>query len=228
VAIKNGPGQPPAPAVLAEIKAIVGRARQGDAAVLPRLRELLEDYPALWRHFGDLAAQAEVAWASLVAGQDLYLRESLLRQAEALRQELAGPGPSPVERLLVERVVACWMQMAYFDTVEAQSLGKDERPRLAALRAKRQEQAHRMYLTSLAALTTLRKLLPGAAAKVPPPAPDHDPASGERNGHHRNSQAVDLPHVTHNRLAGLFDDILHSGNKESQREKRMCPAGAGD
>jgi len=227
VASTKGLERPPAPDVLAEIRAVVGRAKQGDVSVLPRLRELLENHPALWRHYGNLAVQAEATWTSLAAGQDLYLRESLLRQAEALRQELAGSGPSPVERLLVERVVACWLQLHYFDTIEAQGLGNDEKPRLAALRAKRQEQAHRMYLTSLAALTTLRKLLPGAAAEALPSPSNHGPAGAGRNGHRRNGHAADLSPGVHNRLAGLFDDI-HGDNKDGQREKRMCPAGAGD
>lgn len=227
MATKNGIETPPAPDVLAEIRTVVGRAKEGDVSVLPRLRELLENHPTLWRHYGNLAAQSEAAWASLVSGQDLHLRECLLRQAEALRQEIGGMSPSPVERLAVERVVACWMQMAYFDAIEAQVLGNDEKPRLAALRAKREEQAHRMYLTALAALATLRKLLPGAAVVVRPSASDHDRAGAERNGHCRNGHAAEFPPGVHNRLAGLFDDIP-GGNKEAQREKKMCPAGAGD
>ena len=129
MAKQNGIEQPPAPKILDEIKSVVGRAKKGDATVLPRLRELLAEYPTLWQRYGDLAAQAESAWVNLAAGTDLHLRESLLRQAEALREELAGPAPSPVERLLVERVVACWMQMAYFDALEAQALHDDEKPR---------------------------------------------------------------------------------------------------
>ena len=57
--------KPPAEKALDEIKAVVGRAKLGDASVLPRLRELLSQYPELWRRYGDLAAQAEAGWASL-------------------------------------------------------------------------------------------------------------------------------------------------------------------
>jgi len=228
VATRNGVEKPPAPEVLAEIRTVVGRAKEGDVGALPRLRELLTEHPALWKRYGDLAAQAEAGWVTLASGPDLYLRECLLRQAAALRKELAGPSPSPVEKLLVERVVTCWMQMAYFDAIEAQSLGNDDaKPRLAVFRAKRQEKAHRMYLTSLAALTTLRKLLPGATTMVLPSSPDHDPAGAERNGHHHNAHPADLPPGVQNRLAGVFDE-LDIANKEGQRKKRMCPAAAGD
>ena len=190
MAKKNGIEKPPAPKIVDEIKAVVGRAKRGDATALPRLRELLTEHPALWQHYGDLSKQAEAAWADLAAGTDLHLRECLLLRAEALREELAGPAPSPVERLLVGRVVACWTQMAYFDALQAQTLHDDEKPRLAAYRAKRQEQAHRMYLTSLAALTTLRKLLPAATMRVLPSSQDDTPTNPERNGH-RNGHAAE-------------------------------------
>jgi len=36
-----------------------------------------------------------------------------------------------------------------------------------------------------------------------------------------------LSPAVHNRLAGLFDG-LDGDTKEGQREKRMCPAAAGD
>jgi len=98
---------------LAEIRAVVTLAKKGDTAVLPRLRVLLDSHPILWRKYGDLAAQAEQLWVALAAGPDHYLRECLLRQAGALREELAGPDAGPVERLLGERVVMMWLQVHY-------------------------------------------------------------------------------------------------------------------
>src|SRR5262245_50416753 len=102
---------------LNEIRLVVGQARQGDTAALPRLRALLAAHPILWQRYGDLAAQAQRSWITLAAGPDLYLGESLLRQTEAMRQELAGPDAGPVERLLVGRVVMTWLQLHYFDAI---------------------------------------------------------------------------------------------------------------
>ena len=131
----------PEPGVLAEIRQVVDRAKRGDATVLRRLRELLVEFPTLAARYGDLAAQA--------AGPDLYLRECLLAKAAALKAELGGPAPAPVERLLIERAVACWFQVNYFASIEARGAGSDESPRLALYRGKRQEQAQRAYLTAL-------------------------------------------------------------------------------
>ena len=70
---------------------------------------------------------------------------------------LAGPGPSPLERLLVERVVACWLQVHYSDASYAQLKGTNPAQHTAALQ--RQNSAQQRYLQALKALATVRKLL---------------------------------------------------------------------
>jgi hypothetical protein len=201
----------PAPEVINEIRAVVHRAKQGDVSVLPRLRELLAEFPLLAERYGNLAAQAEAGWAALVAGPNLYLRECLLHKAAAMRVELGGPSPSPVERLLVERVVATWMQLNYFDALEPVAIDGGESPRLAQYRARRQEQAHRAYLSALAALTTLRRLLPPAIINaVPTTGAEIIQADGsngysgpERYG--RSNGQADLLLGVHIRMTGLFE-----------------------
>jgi len=137
---------------------LVQRARQGDESVLPELRHFLDARPQLWQHYGDVAAHAREAWVRVIAGDDLALREATARKAEDMARELAGPEPTVVERLLAERAVLCWLQLAHADTLAAQSLSQSRQ--LAVFWAKRQAGAHRRYLTSLAALVTLRRLLP--------------------------------------------------------------------
>jgi hypothetical protein len=56
---------------------------------------------------------------------DALHRQERRRQAEARRREkaeLAGPRPAPLERLLAERVVACWLHLHH---LEAIYYGKD-------------------------------------------------------------------------------------------------------
>src|SRR5690348_10701004 len=116
---REGVEQPPPAEVLAEIRAVVARAKGGDAAAVPRLRELLDRFPALWKWYGDLAAQAERAWIHLAAGADLHLRESLVRFAADQRAALTRPHAPPIERLLVDRAVTCWVELQYFTATEA-------------------------------------------------------------------------------------------------------------
>jgi hypothetical protein len=148
--------------VLDELNWLMDRARQGDEDVLPRLRNFLDTHPDLWRRYGDLGAHAREAWLRLISGSDLALRESTARKVEDMARELAGPAPTAIEKLLVERVVLCWLQTCHADSVAVEALAKS--PRIAEFWSKRQASTQRRYLTSLAALLTLRRLLPAQAS----------------------------------------------------------------
>jgi len=151
---------PPGPPAEAEIRDLLERARRGDADALPGLRAALDGHPEVWRSYGDLAAHAQAAWIGLIGGPDLALGEALGRRAAALRAELAGPASTPIEALLAERVVACWLQVNYSDAAAAQAGGVSLKQ--AAFAQQRQDAAHRRYLTALGALATVRRLLPVA------------------------------------------------------------------
>jgi hypothetical protein len=143
--------------VLERLQRLVQRAEGGDESVMPELRVALDANPWCWQRYGDLAQQSMAAWLQLVAGKNLLLLESAQRKAEQLRVELAGPAPSPLERLLVERVVACWLQTNFADAAYAQLKGATPAQHTAALR--RQNSAQQRYLQAVKALATVRKLL---------------------------------------------------------------------
>jgi hypothetical protein len=143
--------------VLERLQRLVVRAEQGDESVLGELRAALDVNPWVWQRYGDLAQQSQAAWLQLVAGKNLLLLESTRRKAEQLRAELAGPGPSPLERLLVERVVACWLQTNFADASYAQLKGNSPAQHTAALR--RQNSAQQRYLQAVKALAAVRRLL---------------------------------------------------------------------
>ena len=143
--------------ILERLQRLVERAEQGDASVLGELRAALDRNAWIWERYGDLAQQSQAAWLQLIAGSNLMLQESTRRKAEQLRLEPTGPGPSPVERLLVERVIACWLQTNYADAAYAQLKGNAPGQHTAALR--RQNSAQQRYLQSMQALVTIRKLL---------------------------------------------------------------------
>jgi hypothetical protein len=115
----KAPAVDEAAASTARLQELVRRAQQGDRSVLPELREALDANPKLWQSYGDLALQAQAIWLDLIAGKDLALQECVLRKLEAMRADLAGPAPTPLEKLLVERVAACWLQTMYADALYA-------------------------------------------------------------------------------------------------------------
>jgi hypothetical protein len=151
------------------LRQLVQRAEQGDLTVLPLLRAALDEEPKLWRHYGDLSLQAQASLVKLVGGTNLLLTESLVRKLAELKTELAGSSPSPLEQLLVDRVVACWLQVAYADALFAQV--RDVPVAQGAELQRRQDAAHRRYLQALKTLATVRRFLPPERPLALAPAP---------------------------------------------------------
>src|SRR5262245_4456296 len=144
----------------AELKELLERAGAGDAAALPALRRAFDENPELAKRLGDLAAHAEQALLSLAVGDNLAAREAVTRQAAKLRQELLGSGPSPLERLLVDRVALCWLA-ANAAEIEAAHLLRttpSSSPANAAAQ-KRLGQAQQRFLAAVKALALVRKLV---------------------------------------------------------------------
>jgi hypothetical protein len=150
--------------ILERLQALIKRAEHGDESALPTLRAALDANPWIWERYGNLAQQSQAAWLQLIAGPNLLLRESVERKTEQLRGELAGLEPSPLERLLVERVVACWLQVQYADAAYAQLQGPSPGQHTAAL--KRQAGAQQRYLFAIKTLATVRKLVKPALSPV--------------------------------------------------------------
>jgi hypothetical protein len=184
-------------------------ARRGVKEVLPRLRKLLDEHPELIGHYDDLARRAQQAWLELF-GKDLLAREGTARQLDALRQDLAKSRASPLERLVIQRIAACWLQTVYFDAREA--VGQDlESREMAEFRLKRQSQAHQQLLSAIRSLADLRKVAPPPVI-VQISAEAHEAASGNSStarcpvehagaAHHR---PVRTNGHHHNRIAALM------------------------
>ena len=152
---------------------LVQSAQAGDPSALPRIREILDQRPEVWRHVGDLASLAERAWVAALAADHPVAVESMKRTVAEMKAELAGENPTRIERLLVDQVVACWMEAKYLEAVAAEpGRGSLEQ---ADFRLKRLESSQRRFMTAMRCLTDVRThALPGLA---PTPAVKlHDPA----------------------------------------------------
>src|SRR5262245_47520359 len=151
------PAEVAVPTAPDELRELLKRAQKGDASTLPVLRKMLQDPHRVDLFGGDLARQAEHSLIEAIAGDNLLFKEALLRKLELLRAELAGPNPTPVERLLVERVVACWLQVQDADVRYAQGQ-RDCTLAQGDYRQRRMDRAHQRYLSALKALALVRKL----------------------------------------------------------------------
>ena len=142
-----------------EIDALVKRANAGDRRALPALRKAFDELPGLWEENGDLARHAEAAWLSAVARKDEVFKEGLARKLKAMRRELNGPAPSPLERLLVARIVANWLTLQYAEALYAQRMKDGNLPLdVSTHQQERIDRSQRRYLAAIRALAHLRRL----------------------------------------------------------------------
>ena len=142
---------------LERIRALNRRANGGDAEALAELRNLLEANPRVWKQVGDLQKHAELALIRLASGGDALAGESMHRTVAALKRELAGESPSPIERLLVDQIAAVHVELTHLAADAARAGGT---PGQASVRIKRLESATRRYHAALKQLATIRALVP--------------------------------------------------------------------
>lgn len=142
---------------------LVRRAQAGDATALTALRKGMD--ASWWEQVGDLAENAQVSLLKAIGAGNGFLQEAVPRRLAALKAELAGPSPTPLERLLVERVAACWLAVQVFENVYAQNMH-----RLSLAQGEYYQRcldrAHRRYLSTIRSLAVVRRLLRPVVAQV--------------------------------------------------------------
>jgi hypothetical protein len=177
VDVSKTPGEPKKPGkTLSEGAAggmeLLTRAMDGDAdsqAKLARFMDQPELNPELNRKivnlFGDVRNYAETAVISAVAGDNAMAEKAIYLKVDRLTKELAGPDPSPIERLLAQRAAFCWLVLWRYEANLAQA--KDLSSRREEFHHRRIDAAHRRYLSSLRTLAQIRKLaLPAVQVNI--------------------------------------------------------------
>ena len=150
----------PSPTVLPnsaeEVLSLVKRAEKGDRRTLPALRELMKFPEAVGVFGGDLAREAQATLIAKLCGTDLLAQEALLGKLELLRADLVGLKPTSLERLLVERVVGCWLHLHHLEWMYA----KDESMHLELGNYYQRclDRAQRRFLSAIKTLAMVRKM----------------------------------------------------------------------
>ena len=135
---------------------LVHRAQRGDETALAPLREVLKNPAYVNMLGGDLALQTQLTLIDKFSGNNLLYKESLRRKLELLRTDLAGAAPSALERLLVDRIVACWLHLHHLEAIYAnrESMALE----LGTFYQRSISAAQKRYLSAIRALAQIRKL----------------------------------------------------------------------
>ena len=133
--------------------------KKADEKDVRALRKALKDTPDLWRVAGDMA---KLAMTNLVDGAtaNVVTKESLHVGVDALKSELGHSHAPPLERLLIEQVVMCWLRLnlleyQYTTIRDSQTMTIDQ----AHFLEKRLNYAQRRYLRACETLARVRKLV---------------------------------------------------------------------
>jgi len=120
-----------------------------------RLHELAEQTEMARADFDDLSYSVQVQIIHKICPNDADDRKHLNTRLRELKQELSGPAPTPLERLLIERILTCWLEVNWYDSRAAGFSGSVQ---LGNYYQKRQDRAHRRYLSAVKALAQVRRL----------------------------------------------------------------------
>ena len=153
---------------LAKLKELSDRVADGDKKARGELRRLLrESGPEVVREASELARIGQQALIKTATRGRTLREEALVVRLDMMRSEIAGPDPSPLEILLVEKIVSVWMLTELLDLLlSAQlivELPKKQRMSHSFLKFYLgwQERAHRRLLSSIRELARVRRLQSG-------------------------------------------------------------------
>ena len=135
----------------------IRHAQQGDVTALPTIRTLLDQSPELWENARSLATQVERTWIHALSGRDLVSQELIERDVHALRTALQGPAPSPLERLVIDRICSCWLAVQHAELRSAARLKHSIV--LSNAEEKRLDSLQKRFLGAVKSLAQIRKLV---------------------------------------------------------------------
>ena len=145
------------------------KAEAGDTGARKDLkRKLREASPDVIARASDVGRKAQHVLIRAAAGGDPLTEYALSGRLDIMREEIAGENPTPLEVLLTERVVSCWMLVELFDVLMAGQfrIGTEQRvpPSYLKHMIRWQESATRRYLAAIRELARVRKLQAGVPA----------------------------------------------------------------
>ncbi|PQO38880.1 hypothetical protein C5Y96_03135 [Blastopirellula marina] len=144
------------------LKAKLKQANGGDQEAISWLRRFLDKHPQIWQYIGDLSVISENAWISLISNDDALAAESIRRQLNTLKAELMEESTTAMEKLLVDSILATWLEIHYLRSVDAGSRSRTVTQ--ASLLTKRLESAQRRHHSAMKDLLMFRKLMPNRGA----------------------------------------------------------------
>ena len=154
---------------LEELEELSEKAEEGDKEAGRELkRAVRESAPAVIARASDVSRRAQHMLIETASGGSKLTQYALSGRLDVMREEIAGDNPTPLEVLLTEQVVSCWLWLTLFDVLNSAQFqrkfpdgAKRASPSYLRHMVKLQESAHRRFISSIQALARVRKLQAG-------------------------------------------------------------------
>ena len=156
-------------AKLRELRMLSEKAEAGEKGARRDLRRAVRDSaPEVIAQVSDIARKGHRMLIGTAATGDPLMEEALAAHLDVIRAEVAGEDPTPLEVLLTDRGVSCWLLVELPEALTSAQLQtgehmKDKRVPGSLLRLvlKWQESANRRYLSAIRELARVRRLQRG-------------------------------------------------------------------
>jgi hypothetical protein len=153
--------------IVGRLEELVEMSGKGDKKPLPEIRRILKESPDLAWQLMDVGRVAEWRYTEVMLNEeDLGLKEVLRCQLAAMREEIAGDNPSPLEQLLAERIVLTWLQIQLFEDLYASGMSKSTTIAQGNYHQKIIDQAYKRHLSAIRSLAQIRKLGPAVQINI--------------------------------------------------------------
>ena len=143
-----------------KVRKLYDKAKKGDKDALRAFENSFAEAPQGLEADGNLGRDLRRHLLDRHLGEDEVFKRGIELRAESLERDLAGDNPTPLERLLIERIVIAWVESHLvdklcLDKLEFQLALIDKH----AFYQKWQERCHRRFLSAVKTLAQVRKLL---------------------------------------------------------------------
>lgn len=119
---------------LEELEKLSKKAEGGDKEARRELRRAVKrSAPEVIDRASDIARTGQRALARTAAANDPLIEEALYAKLDAMKAEIAGEDPTPLEALLSERIVSCWMLTTLFEVLMAGQFIRGQTHRVSRL-----------------------------------------------------------------------------------------------
>jgi hypothetical protein len=125
---------------------------------ITELRRFFDDDPELWRTTGNMARRTLDHLLRTYYSQSAYVRECVSRRIKEMREELAYEESHPLEQILIEQILVCWVNLYVLEINSATKLCESHSTETGLYWDKRLTGAQRRFGRASETLARVRKL----------------------------------------------------------------------